>query len=240
MVRRNSKTFVIVVAAGSGSRYGGEVPKQFLDLDGMPVLAHSVLAFAKVFPGCGLYIVLSPDGRERWNKFCATHHGVPTHTIVSGGATRAQSVANAVKEVARNSDLGNSVIMVHDGARPIIDPCLLSALHAAAEQGAAAAPALEVSDSIVEITGERLECVCRDRFRTVQTPQVFPGAVLADAFSRYESDSAPQQLTDDISIVRRYAPAVPVTLVPGSRRNIKITRRGDLELAKFYLENPNF
>lgn len=238
MVKDSLRTIAIVVAAGSGSRYGGDVPKQFLELDGMPVLAHSVFAFSKVFPECELFIVLSADGVWRWNDFCRSRSDVPQHTVVEGGATRTDSVANAVKAAAKLPHFGSSVIMVHDGARPMIGRDLLVALHSESAKGHASAPALEISDSMVEFRNDDITCVRRDRFRTVQTPQVFPGDALAEAFGRYESDTTPPSLTDDISLVRHYVPELPVALVPGSRSNLKITRRGDLELALFYLAHP--
>lgn len=240
MVNTGKNVIAIVVAAGSGSRYGGDVPKQFLDLDGSPVLARSAFIFPEVFPGCKLYLVLSADGRCRWAEYCDSRSDIPAHEIVDGGATRSGSVLNALRCASALPGFADSIVMIHDGARPLLDAALLTALYKKALAGNAAIPALEVTDSLIGIDGGEIECLSRDGFRTVQTPQVFPGPAILEAFARFESSADAAPVTDDLSVLRRYNPAVPVALVPGDRRNIKITRRGDLALAHFYLDNPDF
>ena len=235
----DSNIIAIVVAAGSGTRFGGDVPKQFLELRGKPVLARSAFIFREVFPDCRLIIVLSADGRERWQKYCAAHPEVPEHAVVEGGDTRHDSVMRALRHASALPAFGGSTVMIHDGARPLIDADTLRELAGAAADGSNAVPALEITDSVLYLRDECIASMPRNMVRTVQTPQVFRGVSLLEAFERYHNDPKPLPVTDDLSVMMRYSPDIHTTLVPGKRRNIKITNPGDLALAEFYLDRPD-
>lgn len=109
---------IIIVAAGTGSRFGADVPKQFLLLDGKPVLQHTVERFRQALPAARIVLVLSPTGLEIWRCLCAGH-GFQSPETVIGGDTRSESVHNAVRLIAKDADT-RSVVMIHDGARPLV------------------------------------------------------------------------------------------------------------------------
>lgn len=229
VITGRKKIHAVIVAAGSGSRYGGELPKQFLLLAGEPVLCHSIRAFRRTFPQCEITVVLSEWGRNYWTEFCH-NSGFEPGKIVIGGKTRSESVRNAISGI---EDDGESLVMVHDGARPLICEELLRELAEAAAEGAGSVPALPITDSMIELSVENeMLPVPRSNFRTVQTPQVFPLHILKEVYS---PQARIESYTDELSAVLTFTD-LPVKLVPGQGDNIKITNPGDLERAEFLLK----
>lgn len=225
---------IIIVAGGTGSRMGGETPKQFLPLAGKPLLMHTIRRFAGALPDALLSVVLPEDRIVHWAALCEEHGFTLPHTVVSGGQTRFQSVKNGLDAV-RDCDY----IGVHDGVRPLVSAeVILRALEGAQEFGAAI-PVTPLSDSLreveycascqdlSEVIGSRP--VDRNRFVAIQTPQFFRGSILTRA---YEQDYTPE-FTDDASVVE--AAGCTVTLVPGDPANIKVTTPVDLAFAEIRL-----
>lgn len=225
------KTAIILVAGGSGSRMGGDTPKQFLPLAGKPLLMHTIERFANVLPGARLIVVLPADQRARWAALCEDYAFTIGHTVVAGGENRFQSVQNGLREAADCDEIG-----VHDGVRPLVDEPVIRRTLEAAQAFGAAIPVIPVTDSLREVSRcpaceDRSEVVGsnpvdRSRFVAVQTPQFFRADLLLKA---YEQDYSPE-FTDDASVVE--AAGITVRLVPGDPANIKVTTPVDLLLAE--------
>lgn len=219
----------IIVAAGSGSRFGGPLPKQFLPLDGIPVAMRAVQSLRNALPGCSDSIVLSSSEMERWKHLC-NEHGFSSPRIVAGGKTRFESVRNALAELQPDVD----VVLVHDGARPFPSPEMIERIIGAfvdAEiQGVI--PAIPVTDSLrVILPAGKSESVDRSLFRAVQTPQAFRCGLLKKA---YAAAVSPDGFTDDASVMEA-AGYTKLKLVDGDPVNFKITNPRDLSIASALL-----
>lgn len=226
------KISVIIVAAGTGSRFGADVPKQFLMLDGKPVLQHTVERFRQALPAARIVLVLSPVGLEIWNSLCVENGFHSPETII-GGATRSESVHNAVRLIAKDADT-RSVVMIHDGARPLVTSDMILRVASAFDNAA-----VEAVIPVVPLT-EAIACyntdgTCRptDRatFRTVQTPQAFRTLILDAAYTALNGQSMP----DDAAIYTAFT-GKPLLTVDGDIRNIKITNPADLAIAGLLLK----
>lgn len=223
-----SKVCYIVVAGGSGSRFGGELPKQFCELRGVPVVMHAIEALRRATPGAAIVMSLNPDYEKIWRELCEKHH-FESPTTVGGGSTRWESVRNALAVAPSDAD----IIAVHDGARPVVETWVARGAVAAVESGAVGAvPVVAVTDSLRRIGDEgESESVDRSCFRAVQTPQAFLATALREAYGRgYRSE-----FTDDASVVEA-AGYGPIVLCEGSDRNIKITHPADIEIASMYID----
>ncbi len=178
----------VIVAAGSGSRFGGSLPKQFLMLEGKPVLCHSIDTFRGTFPEAPIVLVLSDEGRLWWDEFCRAT-GYKSPVVAPGGATRADSVLSGIAALEKTTDNNDTIVMIHDGARPLATHrLLLSLAEAASAPGAdGAVPAAPMADSMVSIAADgTISCPQRSGFRRVQTPQVFKLARLLHAHRAVE------------------------------------------------------
>lgn len=202
------RSAAIVVAAGSGERFGA--PKQFLPLGAARIVDHAVAAATTA---CDDVILVLPRG-HRWD-------GAAVTATVAGGATRAESVRAGLAAVQPAAD----VIVVHDAARPLATPELFAAVIDAVRQGAdAAVPAVAVTDTVKRVDGDRvLDTPPRDTLVAVQTPQAFRAATLRAA----HADGG--DATDDATLVE--AAGGTVVTVPGDPRNLKVTTTTDLAVA---------
>lgn len=206
----------IIVAAGSGRRMGGEVPKQFLEIGGQVVLMRTIRNFS--YLRGTVVVVLADDWIEYWNKLCVAKGFEAVHTVVAGGAERSDSVRRGLEEVG-----AAEVVLVQDGVRPFASKELIDRVIEAAKRAGAAVPAIEVTDTIRTTNG----CVVdRSNLHAVQTPQGFRTEVLKKAYAQ----AGAQCLTDDAQVVE--AIGVPIVLVEGSRENIKITTPFDIKIAE--------
>lgn len=219
------ETLAIIVAAGSGNRFGGSVPKQFVELDGKPVVMHAVDAFRRALPGGRVLLVLSGSMLDFWAELCRSH-GFESPQVVTGGATRWESVKKAVEQAADMPP--HTVAMVHDGARPLVSEAVIRRVASCAVNTDGAIPAVEVTDSMrmLDDAGTGSEPVDRSRLRAVQTPQAFALWRLREAYTLpYRNE-----FTDDASVMAA-AGFENIVLVEGERRNIKITSKEDLAIA---------
>lgn len=222
------KTLAIIVAGGSGTRFGAQLPKQFLELKGRPILMHTIEAFGH----CGdcsfdIVVTLPADQMDLWQQLCHKYGFDLPHRVVPGGETRWHSVKNALDSIQDINDV--DIIAVHDGVRPLVTVELIGRTIETARRDGAAIPVVTLNDSVRQVKGEISHALDRSTLRAVQTPQAFDARLLRDAYS------LPYQptFTDDASVVE--CAGHLVTLVEGDPHNLKITRPMDLALAEYLL-----
>lgn len=219
--------YAIIVAAGSGSRFGGEIPKQFCMLGDMPVLMHTVKRIARALPHARLAIVLNADYATLWQKMCEKY-GFVSPMVVEGGATRWESVKKALAALKPSDD---DAVYIHDGVRPVVPSAMMKRIIKAVAESDAVIPAIPVTDSLRRINENGTsEAEDRSALVAVQTPQAFRARKLLAAYRQPFSTN----FTDDASVYEAAGYGSP-TLVEGSPLNIKITHPRDIEVAALYL-----
>jgi 2-C-methyl-D-erythritol 4-phosphate cytidylyltransferase len=216
--------YAIITAGGSGQRMGSDVPKQFMELAGLPVIMHSMQAFYNFSPEINIIVVIPQAHMSAWNSMTLKYKLKIKHSIVFGGETRFHSVQNGLGLVPFDS-----FVAVHDAARPLLRDDLIERCFETAFLKGNAVPTISVSDSMREILKEENRAVDRSKFCRVQTPQVFNGNILKQA---YEQDYKPL-FTDDASVVE--SAGHKIHLVDGEQRNIKITTAVDMVVAETLL-----
>jgi len=226
----------IVPAAGLGTRMGADQPKQFLELDGVPLIIFTLRRLASC-PAITDFIIATraEDVVSLQDKVAKAALGRPAK-VIHGGDTRQQSVANALAQV----DPATEIVLVHDAVRPFVTREQTERLIAEARARGAAILGLPAIDTIKEVKRASLPedvalisaTIPRERIVMAQTPQAFSYALLRDAFRKAQQDDV--NGSDESVLVERLGHDVYV--VQGSERNIKITRPSDMELARFYLQ----
>lgn len=218
----------VVAAAGSGRRMAARDSKVFLPLAGRPLLAHTLGAFEAA--GCveRVVVVVREEDVERCRRLAARYGLAKVGAVVPGGAERQDSVARGLEAVGPGTD----VVVVHDGARPLVSPALIAAtVEAAARRGAALA-AVPVKDTVKVVEDGRVTATPeRRRLFAAQTPQAFRAGLLREAFARAAARG--WRATDDAALVE--ACGHPVAVVPGEETNLKVTTPLDLRLAEAVL-----
>ena len=217
----------IVAAAGSGLRLGADRPKALVPLAGRPLVAWSV----DTLLGSGVAEVVVAVPADELAAFAAVLP--PEARLVVGGATRTASVRAALAAVTGPARPAPDAVLVHDAARPLTPPEVVTRVLAALADGApAVVPVLPVVDTTVSVDGDGVVtgALPRETLRRVQTPQGFAGAVLVDAYDRLPDGV---ELTDDAAVVR--AAGVPVATVAGDERAAKVTVPHDLALAEMQI-----
>ncbi|MDR3119188.1 MAG: 2-C-methyl-D-erythritol 4-phosphate cytidylyltransferase [Mediterranea sp.] len=214
--------YALIVAGGNGTRMGGEIPKQFLLLDdGKPVLKRTLEAFHTYDPRMRIILLLPQDQEVYWKQLCVEHDIQVRHEVAHGGETRFHSVRNGLELIRRDGIVG-----IHDGVRPFVSTAVIARCYETAKTHKTAVPVVEITETVRHLTATGSETVNRNAYRLVQTPQVFDVALLKEAYSQCYSPS----FTDDASVVEAMG-KTPITLVEGSRENIKITTPFDLKIA---------
>lgn len=222
----SDKVNVIIVAAGNGSRFGGEMPKQFRILDGIPVLFHSIMKYRETLPEAEIRLVLNREMFTLWERIC-DEYGFVSPVVIEGGTNRSESVRNALISF---SDDHESIVLIHDGVRPLIDSKIIKSVIGSVSSGIGVAPAIPESDSIRQITSDgSSHSADRNLFRRVQTPQGFMTYEIIRAYC-----SAPACATDDLTVFENTGGIIK--LVEGSTSNIKITYPEDLEIAEILIK----
>ena len=214
----------IIVAAGSGSRFGAALPKQYCLMNGRPVLMLTIENMRVALPDSHIVLVLNKDFVDYWAELCEQYSFVSPRVVVSGDS-RWQSVKNAVDTIPREAE----VITVHDGARPIVDRMMVERLIAALDDAPGAIPVVSVTDSLRRVNEQGSAPVDRSQYKAVQTPQAFHADKLVEAYSLPFNPT----FTDDASVMA--ALGNDVALVEGDTYNIKITNPLDIEIAQLYL-----
>ena len=224
--------YVIIVAGGSGSRMNSDLPKQFLPLNGIPVLMHTIRRFAQAKSQPNIVLVLHADMLLFWEELCQEHHFSIAHRIVTGGATRFQSVRNgldAILQAHSSSKLSDVLVAIHDAARPLISPRHIDRCFEETTKYGATVLAVTSTNSIRQGNEIENSALDRNHIWMVQTPQTFRGDILQQAFLQQELPS----FTDDASVVERSGHRIQ--LIPGDSRNIKITFPEDMAIAELFL-----
>ncbi len=222
-----AKCVVLVVAAGRGRRFGGDVPKQYLDLAGRPVLRHSLARFAANPQVDAVRTVIHPDDRSLYDAAAA---GLGLAEPVPGGAERQDSVRLGLESLA---ELAPDIVLIHDGARPFADSGTIARVIAALDAHPGAIPAVPVADTLKRgEDGMVAGTVARAGLWRAQTPQGFR---YADILAAHRA-AAGQELTDDAAVLE--AAGLPVALVTGAEDNVKITTLADLERAGRVFAGP--
>jgi 2-C-methyl-D-erythritol 4-phosphate cytidylyltransferase len=218
----------IVVAAGSGTRFGGERPKQFLEIAGKPLLIHTLEKFEHCAGVDRIILVLSPNEIENFQTVVEKFHLTKLKNIVAGGKTRAESVYKGLGAI----EGAPVTVAVHDGARPFVSCAEITAtIEKALETGAACLTAA-VTDTIKEVAdGVITGTIDRTKLRRALTPQVFRFEILQKAF---EGADLTESATDECYLVEKLGQKI--SIVEGSARNIKITTREDWELAELLIK----
>ena len=219
------KRGVIIVAGGSGKRMQSAIPKQFMLLEGMPVVARTINTFSEALPGAEIVVVLPEEHLAMW-KNLAARFDVAVHKCVAGGKERFHSVKAGIDALSDNV----TSIAVHDGVRALISKKLIIRATLAVDDNEAVIPVINVVDSYRRVTADGSEIVPRSELRIVQTPQIFKSETLRRAYEQ-EFDAS---FTDDASVVE--ATGVSITLVEGEDSNIKLTTPEDMEWAEWFLQ----
>ena len=230
------KKYVIVMAAGSGTRMGTDKPKQFLEIDGKAILQMTLETFLKACPDISVITVLPEAHMSYWRSYCLERNFTCPQVLVKGGITRFHSVRNALEKVPQGA-----VVAVQDGVRPLVSAELVRDMFEKAETEHAVIPVIPCIDTIkvLEKKGESLvpipgASVDRSVLFGAQTPQVFHSELLKDAYSQAYDTS----FTDDASVVEKYGKSL--SYIIGERLNIKITTQDDLILARAILSLSSF
>jgi 2-C-methyl-D-erythritol 4-phosphate cytidylyltransferase len=230
-----SRVATILPAAGLGTRMGAETPKQFLELDGVPLVIFSLRRLAAC-PEISEFLIATLAEEEAALKERVAHEkiGRPVR-VVRGGGTRQESVGNALAQVGGDVE----IVLVHDAVRPLVTREQTERAIAAAREHGAAIVGIPALDTVKEVKRTSLPgdvalitaTVPRERIVLAQTPQVFRAQLLRDAYTQATRDGI--SASDEAGLVENFGHDVYV--VAGSPRNLKITRPGDMELARFYL-----
>lgn len=213
----------MIVAGGSGSRMGGGMPKQFRNLCGRPVLWWSMKAFYEDNPFTRQILVLPEEFISLWKDFFSSLPEAERypHQVVAGGSTRSESVKNGLSHI----DEEDSLVAVHDGARPLVTQSLIAKGWEKANKDGAAIPVVAVTDSLRVLKNSGSENVDRSQYVAVQTPQVFKTGLLKEAYTK----TGDKIFTDDASVVENCGK--PVALFEGDPDNFKITNPKDMAIA---------
>lgn len=224
--------YAIIVAGGSGRRMKSDLPKQFLLLDGKPVVMHTLERFANTKSKPQLILVLHTDMFSIWDKLCEKHDFQLPHTVITSGETRFQSVRNGIHYISEQQHhfLDNTLIAIHDAARPVITSETIDACFEQTALHPATVLAVPSTNSVRQGYEAENNALDREKIWIVQTPQMFQGHILHQAFQQEELSS----FTDDASVIEKLG--YKIHLIQGDHRNIKITFPEDISIAQLYLK----
>jgi len=222
----DSSRIVIIVAGGTGTRMGTDIPKQFIPILGEPILMHTIRLFNALQSVSEIILVLPKPQVEAWLDLCKKHWFNIPHTLADGGETRFRSVSNGLAKVTDP----NALVAIHDGVRPLVSKEVVERCFHEAEKFGNAIPIVKPVETVRFAEGTESYPVERDKVMLVQTPQVFRVSVIKKC---YETSWQPS-FTDDASVAE--FSGEKIHLVDGNRENIKITTQQDLLIAAVLLE----
>ena len=212
----------LIVAGGKGKRMYTDIPKQFLLLNGTPILIHTLKQFSHFEE---IVLVLPYSQFEYWRELCNTYNFTQKHILVAGGTSRFYSVKNGLEQIDENS-----VIAIHDGVRPLISTKLIDNLITKTKNGVGIIPIVPLKDSIRKVEGENSTHLDRSNLYKVQTPQCFLSKDIKEAYTQEFSDT----FTDDASVFE--AKGGRITTLLGEEKNLKITTREDVTIANEFMQ----
>ncbi len=218
------KRAVVIVAGGQGHRMGGEIPKQYQELEGKPIIIHTLQQFYRFDPLMDVVVVMAQKHRNLWNAMATHHAEISRVKLAIGGVTRFHSVQNGIQLIKDGVIVG-----IHDAVRPFVSLETLERCYNTANKSGSAIPVIDMDES-VRMLKENNSSVHMDRstLKRVQTPQVFRSEMIKEAYKLTDDHS----FTDDASVFESHFEKV--TLVEGNRQNIKITTPTDLQLASLF------
>lgn len=220
------KEYALIVAGGKGTRIKSSLPKQFIEINGKPILLHTLEAFYRYSEKISIVLVLPEDDFGLWETVCEKFNfNKPLH-LQKGGETRFQSVRNGLDQMT-----GEGLVAIHDGVRPLVSEDIIGASFRLAAIHQCAVAAVRLKESIRMTDQDNTKAVDRSRFRMIQTPQTFNLQLIKKAYLMKEDPS----LTDDASVAERAGHLI--SLFEGSYENIKITTQEDLVIAESLMKN---
>lgn len=217
-----NRTFVIT-AGGIGKRMLSQIPKQFLMLQGKPVLMHTIQRFYDFDNSAQLLVTLPKDWWGHWENLIDQHHFQIPVTLVDGGVERYDSIKNALTLA------DGAIIGIHDGVRPMVSQKTIANCVTAAQEHGAAIPVMPLKESLRKIRGAQSNAVTRKDYVSVQTPQCFQRDIILQAYQLPFTE----EITDDASLVEKSG--VHITLTDGNEENVKITTPIDLKVCEFLM-----
>lgn len=225
----HSTEYALIVAGGKGTRIKSKVAKQFLELNGLPVLMHTLNAFLRYAENITIILVLPEDDFETWESLCRHHNFTRKLILQKGGDTRFQSVKNGLEKIQ-----GDGLVAIHDGVRPLVSEDIIGASFRLAAVHQTAVAAVRLKESIRMTDQDNTKAMDRSRFRLIQTPQTFRVSLIKKAYEIKDDPS----LTDDASVAERAGHVI--SLFEGSYENIKITTQEDIVIAEALLKNEEW
>ena len=223
--------YAVIVAGGGGTRMKSDIPKQFLEITGRPILFYTIEKFFSLVPTPQIILVLPERSTDFWRSLCSKHNFTLAHKIVLGGDTRYQSVKNALSFIA-SQNTEKALVAIHDGVRPFVDLQVVEESFQIAAQEGSAVASVPLKDSIRELKSfSESKHVARANFRLIQTPQTFIFSEIWQAFNQINDN---EHITDDASVMEMAGK--PIRLIDGNYENIKITTPEDLIFAEAYIK----
>jgi len=219
------KEHALIVAGGKGTRIKSALPKQFINLNGKPILLHTIEAFLKYSSALSIIVVLPEEDFKTWEAICKKFNFNKPIILQNGGETRFQSVKNGLDKIQ-----GEGLVAIHDGVRPLVSADLIGASFRLAAVHGSAVAAVRLKESIRMTDQDNTKAVDRSKFRIIQTPQTFDLQLIKKAYQLKEDTS----LTDDASVAEKSGHVI--SLFEGSYENIKITTPEDLIIAEVLLK----
>ncbi|MEM6358881.1 MAG: 2-C-methyl-D-erythritol 4-phosphate cytidylyltransferase [Bacteroidota bacterium] len=223
----SQQEFAIIVAGGKGTRMKSNTPKQFMLLNGLPVLMHTLNSFFDYSNNINTILVLPEDDLETWEELCSQYNYTNAVTMVTGGESRFQSVRNGLNKIAEYSGL----VAIHDGVRPLVGKDIIGASYRLAAVHGSAVAAVRLKESLRKTDQDNTKAVDRSNFRMIQTPQTFDLELIKKAYEIKEESS----LTDDASVAEKSGHVI--SLFEGSYSNIKITTPEDIIIAEALIKD---
>jgi len=224
----NTPEYAIIVAGGKGTRIKSKIPKQFIELNGLPILMHTINTFYRYSHSITVILVLPSDDVETWKQLCVRYHFNKPLILQEGGDTRFQSVRKGLMKIE-----GQGLVAIHDGVRPLVSQDIIAASFRLAAVHQSAVAAVRLKESIRITDQDNTKAMDRSRFRIIQTPQTFQVELIKRAYEIKEDPS----LTDDASVAERAGHTI--SLFEGSYENIKVTTPEDLIIAEALLKQKS-
>ncbi|MBM9461933.1 2-C-methyl-D-erythritol 4-phosphate cytidylyltransferase [Aeromicrobium sp. YIM 150415] len=230
------RTVAVILAGGTGTRFGRPIPKQLIELAGRPIIEHSIAAFHAAPQIDEIVVLMAPGHLDDVRELVEASGYDKVTRILEGGSSRSETTSIALGELGDE----DCRVLFHDAARPLVTQEIIAAVTEALERFDAVTAAIPSSDTVFEVeesdeTTLISGVLARPRLRRCQTPQGFRRSVLSRAYERAWKDTG-FVATDDCSVVVTYTPEVPVAVVPGDERNLKVTGPDDLHIAEGLIE----